>query len=50
MCCRARTGAGLAVAFAALACGCGGDHGVELFDGRHAPQVRAAILRFVRSL
>jgi hypothetical protein len=28
----------------------GTDHGVELFDGRHGPQVRAAILRFVRSL
>jgi hypothetical protein len=27
----------------------GSDHGTELFDGRHAPQVRAAILRFVRS-
>jgi pimeloyl-ACP methyl ester carboxylesterase len=28
----------------------GSDHGVELLAGRHAPQVRAAILRFVGSL
>jgi pimeloyl-ACP methyl ester carboxylesterase len=28
----------------------GSDHGVELLGGRHAPQVRGAILRFLRSL
>jgi erythromycin esterase-like protein len=28
----------------------GSDHGTELLGGRHAPQVRAAILRFLRSL
>jgi pimeloyl-ACP methyl ester carboxylesterase len=28
----------------------GSDHGTELLGGRHGPQVRAAILRFVRSL
>jgi pimeloyl-ACP methyl ester carboxylesterase len=28
----------------------GSDHGTELLGGRHGPQVRAAILRFLRSL